>query len=55
MNEVRTADPWDPESSTLHLAPRGFNAGVVDSLGAGFVLAVNAVEYKELAQTRYTF
>ena len=37
MNEVRKTDPWDPESSTLHLAPRAFSAGVVVSLGSGFV------------------
>jgi hypothetical protein len=27
-----------PEPSTLYLAPRAFSAGVVDSLGEGFVL-----------------
>ena len=37
MNEVRKTDPWDPESSTLHLAPRAFSTRVVDSLGEGFV------------------
>ena len=31
-------DPWGPEPSTLHLAPRAFSAGVVVSLGEGFVL-----------------
>ena len=35
--EARTADPRDPESSTLHLAPRALSTGVVDSLGEGFV------------------
>ena len=27
----------DPEPSATRLAPRGFSAGVVDSLGEGFV------------------
>ena len=31
-NDVRKTDPWDPESSTLHLAPRALSTGVVDSL-----------------------
>ena len=33
---MRKTDPWDPESSTLHLAPRALSAGVVVSLGEGF-------------------
>ena len=37
MNEVRKTDPWDPESSTLHRAPRALSTGVVDSLGESFV------------------
>ena len=35
--EARTGDLRDPESSTLRLGPRAFSAGVVVSLGEGFV------------------
>ena len=35
--EASKADPRDPESSTLHLAPRALSTRVVDSLGEGFV------------------
>ena len=38
INEGRKTDPWDPESSTLHLAPREFSTSVVVSLGRGFIL-----------------
>ena len=37
MNEARKAHPRDPEPSAARLAPRAFSAGVVDSLGWGFV------------------
>jgi len=37
INEARKADPRDPGSSALRLAPRGFSVGVVVSLGGGFV------------------
>jgi hypothetical protein len=33
--ETRTADPRDPEPSAARLAPWGFSAGGVDSLGWG--------------------
>ena len=52
MNEVRKTDPWDPESSTLHLAPRGFSTGVVDSLGEGFVW-INPLDLTALKKLEY--
>ena len=51
MNEVRKADPRDPESSTLHLAPRAFGTGVVDSLGEGFVW-INPLDTTALKKVR---
>ena len=32
--ETRTADPRDPEPSTLHLGPRAFSVSAVVSLGS---------------------
>ena len=37
INEGRKAHPWDPEPSAARLAPRALSAGVVVSLGEGFV------------------
>jgi hypothetical protein len=36
-NEDLRPDPRGPEPSSTRHAPRGFSAGVVDSLGEGFV------------------
>ena len=36
--ETRKAHPRDPEQSAARLGPRALSAGVVDSLGEGFVL-----------------
>jgi len=52
--ETRKAGPLGPEPSAARLAPRAFSTGC-RFIGGGFYLAVNAVEYKEPAQTRYTF
>jgi hypothetical protein len=37
MKETRKAEHTDPGSGSLRLGPRAFSAGVVDSLGEGFV------------------
>ena len=49
MIEARKTDPWDPEPSAARLAPWGFSAGGVDSLGEGFFLKL----ISELMYTRW--
>ena len=52
--ETRTADPRGPEPSTPHLAPRGFSAGVVVSLGEGFVW-INPLDITALKKLEYSW
>ena len=52
MREVRKADPRGRGPNALHLAPRAFSTGVVDSFGWGFVW-INPLDLTALKKLEY--